>query len=64
MLAVHRLVARAIAYLLSAAQVAGHARLEAVVDLDAPADPAWANYLQTEWGEPLRGGDDLFLETA
>lgn len=63
MTAVHRLVAQAYAYILSVSQLAGHERLDGIVDLDTPDDPVWAAYLQTEEGEPLRGGGGEFLET-
>lgn len=64
MFAVHRMIAQTELYVSAAAQAAGFGRYEGELDLEAPADPSWANYLQTEDGEPLRGGDGEFLETA
>ena len=61
---VHRLVAQARAYILGAARSAGFTRLNGETDLDTPKDPAWAAWLQTQQGEPLRGGDGAFLEAA
>ena len=61
---VHKLRADAAAYILSGATIAGLRRLDHIVDLAAPADPAWATYLQTEEGEPVRAPDGAFLETA
>lgn len=62
--AVHRLIARTGAYFLSGAQIAGFDRLTIRTDLAVPADPAWAEYLQTEEGEPVSGPSGEFLETA
>lgn len=64
MLAVHKLAGQADAFLAGAAQLAGFWREDAAADLAIPADPAWSDYLQTEQGEPLRGGEGTFLETA
>lgn len=64
MLAVHALRAQAGAFLLAPAQLAGLSRLDTFLDLDAPADPAWATYLLTEFGEPIAGPDGVFLEPA
>lgn len=64
MLAVHRLVAQAGTYLAGAAKAAGYSGLDGTCDLTTPSDPAWATYLQTEDGEPLRGADGAFLEAA
>lgn len=61
---VHRMVAQAGTYLAGAAKAAGYTGLDGQLDLTAPADPAWANYLQTEEGEPLRGGEGTFLEVS
>lgn len=63
MLAVHLMRAQAGAYLLSAAQVAGFERLTAAADTDAALDPVWANYLQTETGEPILTPTGEYLET-
>ncbi|HYD23843.1 MAG TPA: phage tail protein I [Croceibacterium sp.] len=62
--AVHALRLRAGAYLISGAALAGFERFDADVDLDAPLDPIWAGYLQTENGEPVADPDGAFLETA
>lgn len=64
MLAVHRLVAQADAFILGGAQVAGFARLQGITDLAEPADPVWASYLQTEFGEPVAAPDGEILESA
>jgi len=64
MFAVHRLVAQADAWLVGAAQVAGLTRIDGFTDLTVPDNPAWANYLQTEDGEPIRSAEGLFLEVA
>lgn len=64
MIAVHKLKAQADAYLLGAAQIVGFGRLNGDGDLDEPNNPVWADYLQTEIGEPIQGPDGDFLETA
>lgn len=64
MSAVHRLAAQADAWLLGAARLAGLTRLDGFTDLDEPLNPAWANYLQTENGEPIRSAEGPFLEVA
>lgn len=60
--AVHALSLRAGAYLLAPMQIAGFSRLDAAVDLDAPNDPIWGFYLQTELGEPIAGAEGTLLE--
>ena len=62
MKAVHRLVAHAGTYIAGIGQLAGFVRQDGFTDLAAPLDPIWSNYLQTEEGEPLRGGEGTFLE--
>jgi len=64
MRAVHRLVAQADTHLAGAAQLAGYTNTDGLTDLTAPNDPAWANYLQTEEGEPIRSAEGPFLEVA
>lgn len=64
MLAVHRVVAQAGTYLAGAAKGAGYTGLDGACDLSTPGEPEWATYLQTEDGEPLRGGEGTYLETA
>lgn len=64
MFAVHRLVAQAGTYLAGAGQLAGFIRVTGMADLEGPNDPAWADYLQTEDGEPVRDPVGTFLETA
>lgn len=64
MLAVHKLSAQAGAYLISGAQLAGFGRLDGSIDLDVPLEPIWADYLQTENGEPVSDPDGEFLETT
>ena len=49
---------------LGAARLAGLTRLDGFTDLDEPLNPAWANYLQTENGEPIRSAEGPFLEVA
>lgn len=61
--AVHALRVRASAYLLAPAQVAGFSRISSGLDLDAPSDPVWASFLQTELGEPITASDGEFLES-
>lgn len=64
MFAVHRLVAQADAWLVGAAQVAGLTRIDSFTDLTVPENAAWAKYLQTEDGEPIRSAEGPFLEVA
>ncbi len=64
MFAVHRLVAQADAWLVGGAQIAGFTRVDNFTDLTVPEDPAWASYLQTEDGEPIRSAEGPFLEVA
>jgi len=64
MQAVHKLALEAKGWLLSGAMLAGFERHDAVVDLDTPDDPVWADYLQTEYGEPVSGPDGELLETS
>lgn len=64
MLAVHKLAAVAGTYLAGAGQLAGLTRLRGETDLAVPLQPEWATYLQTEDGEPIRGGEGLFLESS
>ena len=65
MFAVHRMKAQVHAWLLGAGQGAGHVRLDTQADTTAATDPAWASYLQTEDGEPIRMEDDSgFLVAA
>ena len=64
MTVVYRLVAEARTYLAAVAHAGGYAGHDAAVDLDAPNDPAWQNYLQTENGEPIRSAEGPFLEVA
>jgi len=62
MKAVHRLVAQAGTYIAGGGQIAGFVRQDGLTDLATPLDPIWSTYLQTEDGEPLRGGEGTFLE--
>lgn len=64
MTAVYHLKGQLAAYLLGGSQVVGFSRLDGAADLAVPLDPIWANYLQTEIGEPIAGGEGEFLETA
>lgn len=60
--AVYRLRAEAHAWLVSAAAVAGLARVEETVDAASALDPVWDSYLQTEDGEPLLSPAGDYLE--
>jgi len=62
MKAVHRLVVQAGTYIAGSGHIAGFVRQDGLTDLATPLDPLWATYLQTEDGEPLRGGEGTFLE--
>jgi len=64
MLAVHKLTMQAAAYLLAPAQLAGFLRVDAGMDRDTALEPEWADYLQTELGEPIAAHDGEFLETT
>lgn len=61
MSAVFRLKARTEAFLLSGGHVAGFTRMDSECDLAAPLNSSWANYLQTEQGEPIRSAEGPFL---
>jgi hypothetical protein len=39
-------------------------RIDLAADTNAPADPVWATYLQTEDGEPLLDESGVFLIAA
>jgi phage tail P2-like protein len=62
--AVYRLAAEAHAYLLSPVEIAGFERIDATADTEAATDPVWLTYLETEDGEPIRGGEGDFLEVV
>ena len=62
MTAVYRLRTEANAWLVSAAAVAGLARVDETVDAASALDPVWDSYLQTEDGEPLLSPAGDYLE--
>lgn len=62
MTAVYRLKAEANAWLVSAAAIAGQARLDEIADADSALDPIWDSYLQTENGEPILAETRDYLE--
>ncbi|KMS58578.1 phage tail protein I [Sphingobium cupriresistens] len=63
MLAVYRVRAEAQAWLVSAAQAGGLARLDSLADQTSALDPVWDSFLQTRDGEPIlaREGDYLVV---
>lgn len=64
MLAVFKLRAEAEIALVAAANLAGLTRVTAPADVTSATDPSWADYLQTENGEPIIDGAGAFLEVS
>lgn len=64
MIAVHRLRALTEIGLFGASRVVGAARLDMAADQASALNPVWADYLQTEIGEPVRAETGEFLEAA
>lgn len=64
MRAVHRIAVETNAFLTNGAQIAGFSRYTGASDIAVTADPIWADYLQTEDGEPVTAPDGEFLDAA